>query len=451
MKIAVIGTGYVGTVTGTCLAELGHDVTCADADGKRIQLLAKGVLPFFEEGLESLLKTNLEEGRLHFVNSSADAVKDAEVVFLCVGTPPLPSGKPDMAPLKSALVDIATALTDYTLIVERSTLPIRTGEWLEQQLRASVKPGIEFDIAAVPQFLREGQAVRDFMHSDRIVIGANTQRAIDILVNLHQPLNAPLHITDINSAELIKHATNAFLAMKISFINSIAQICERTGADVVKVAKGVGLDHRIQPDYLNAGVGYGGIFFPKDIASLVAIADECNINLDLIKSVDTVNRYQRLLLVDKVERALGGNVHGKTIALWGLAYRPHTDDMRDAPSLTIIRSLQKRGAKIVAYDPLAIDATRRIIPELTYVDDPYEAAKKADAIVILTNWRQIETISLRHLKETTDCRIIVDGRNLFNPTRMAESGFNYISIGRQSVKASTTSPGDKPKKTAVKA
>ncbi len=438
MKIGVIGAGYVGTVTGTCLAELGHEVTCSDMDKKRIDKLNRGELPFFEAQLEPLLRTNLEDGRLHFVSDNKAVVKDAEIVFICVGTPPLPNGKPDMKPLEDAIHDISHALTGYTLIVEKSTLPIRTGEWLEQKLREDIKPGIEFDVAAVPQFLREGYAVQDFMKPDRVVIGASSQKAIDMLVQVYQPLNAPLLITDINSAELIKHASNAYLAMKISFINSIAQICEKTGADIIKVAKGIGLDRRINAEYLNAGVGYGGIFFPKDIASLVAIADQYSLNLDILKSVETINRYQRLLFIEKIEQALGGNLEGKTLGLWGLAYRPNTDDMRDAPSQTIIRSLQNRGAKIKAFDPLAMEVTRNIFPHLEYCENAYEAAKDADAILILTEWSEFEHINFKHLKESTKCRLIIDGRNLYKPGRMMDLGFTYISMGRVPAVPTTT-------------
>ncbi len=440
MKITVIGSGYVGTVTGTCLAELGHEVVCSDRETGRMEQLSRGELPFFEPGLEPLLRTNLEEGRLRFITDNKRACQDAEIVFLCVGTPPLPSGKPDMKPLQEAISDIASALTNYTLIVEKSTLPIRTADWLEQQLLASINPGVTFDMAAVPQFLREGQAIEDFMHPDRIVIGASHQKAIDILVQIYQPLNAPLLITDINSAELIKHASNAFLAMKISFINSIAQICEKTGADITKVSKGLGLDRRITPSYLHAGLGYGGIFFPKDIASLVAIADQYSINLDLLKSVDTVNRYQRLHFIEKIEHAIGGAAEGKTIGLWGLAYRPNTDDMRDAPSLTIIRSLQNRGARIKAYDPIAMAATRKLLPQLTYCTDPYEVADGVDAIVILTEWEEFQRINFRQLKQRTSCRVIIDGRNLYQPDRMASLGFHYVSIGRMTMDPTQTDP-----------
>jgi UDPglucose 6-dehydrogenase len=430
MKIAIIGSGYVGTVTGVCLAELGHHIICSDVDEKRIKKLQSGVVPFYEEGVLPLLLTNVEEGRLQFIADNKTAVKDADIIFLCIGTPPLPNGKPDMKPLEHAISEIGPALTGYTLIVEKSTLPIQAIDGLEQKIRALVKTGVEFDMAVVPQFLREGHAVHDFMQPDRIVIGANSQKAINLLVQIHQPLNAPMLLTDMNSAEIIKHASNAFLAMKISFINSIAQICEKTGADILQVSQGLGLDKRINRSYLNAGVGYGGIFFPKDIASLVSIAEEHNLNFDLLKSVDTINRYQRILFVEKIENAFKGGVEGKTIGIWGLAYRPNTDDMRDAPSISIIRSLQKRGAKIKAYDPIAMEATKAALPHLHYCATPYEAAQDVDAIVILTEWPEFETINFNQLKAVTECRLIIDGRNLYSLQRMETLGFNYVTIGR---------------------
>lgn len=430
MKIAVIGAGYVGSVTATCFAELGHQVVCSDLDEKRIAMLNEGIVPFYEPYLEPMLRTNLEENRLRFVPTNQEAIQSAELIFICVGTPPLPNGKLDLGSLERAIKDIAEGIDGYTLIVEKSSLPIKTGQWLEEQLNKSVKPGVTFDVAAVPQFMREGYAVQDFLNADRIVIGAQSQKAIDILVNLYQPFNAPILLTDINSAELIKHASNAFLAMKISFINSIAQICEQTGADITQVAKGIGLDHRILPNYLNAGIGYGGIFFPKDITSLVAIADQYSINLDLIKSVETVNRYQRLSFIEKIEEALGGSIKGKTIAIWGLAYRPNTSDLRDAPSVHIIRSLEKRGAKIKAYDPIAMPAAKAIFPKLTYTDTMYEAAKEADAIVVITEWSDFKRVNFKRLKEETDCRVIIDGRNIFTGGRLSDHGFSYYSVGR---------------------
>ena len=437
MRIAVIGAGYVGSVTGTCFAELGHEVICSDLDEKRIDSLNHGVLPFFEPYLEPMLKANLEEGRLKFVADNCEAIKNAEVILICVGTPPLPNGKPDLRSLERAIEDIAITISGYALIVEKSSLPIQTGEWLEQQLKKSVHAGVDYDVAAVPQFMREGYAVHDFLNADRIVIGASNQRAIDKLVSLYRPFNAPLLITDINSAELIKHASNAFLAMKISFINSIAQICEKTGADVTQVAKGLGLDHRILPTYLQAGIGYG-IFFPKDIASLVSISEQFHINLDLIKSVETVNRYQRLLFVEKIEEALGGSVKGKTIAMWGLAYRPNTSDLRDAPSIHIIRSLEKRGAKVQAYDPIANNACKALLPKIGYFDDPYEVTQNADAIVVVTDWSEFLRVNFNRLKEMTACRIIIDGRNLYPANKLAELGFTYHSVGRKTANPTTS-------------
>jgi UDPglucose 6-dehydrogenase len=432
MKIAVVGSGYVGTVTGTCMAELGHEVVCADVKEDRMNKLQQGIMPFHEQGLEPLIRTNIDEGRLQFTTDIREGVRNSEVIFLCIGTPPLPNGKPDLKALTSAVKEIAASMTSYKLIVEKSTMPVKTGEWLTELLKAELPKGIEFDIAAVPQFLREGNAVRDFMHPDRIIIGAENQRAIDTLVSLYSPLNAPLLVTDVNSAELIKHASNAFLAMKISFINSIAQVCEKTGADITQVAKGLGLDKRISPEFLNAGIGYGGIFFPKDIASLLNIADEYHINLDLLKNTEVVNRYQRINFIEKIDHAVG-KLEGKTVAVWGLAYRPHTDDMRDTPSINIIRGLENRGAKIRAYDPLTMPKAKEVLPDITYCNDPYEAAQGADVIAILTEWEEFAYINFRKLKEVTQCRTIVDGRNVFSPQRMATLGFEYISIGRKTI------------------
>jgi len=438
MKMAVIGSGYVGTVTGACMAEMGHEVICTDIDGSRIHQLQKGELHIHEKGLMPLLQNNVAEGRLTFTEDIQQAVKDSDVIFLCIGTKGGPSGKADRTPLTKAVKDIAACMKGegYKLIVEKSTLPIQTGEYLKQLIDAE-KPKdsqYEYDIAAVPQFMREGNAIWDFMHPDRVIIGTDSQRAIDILVTIYRPLNPPMLITDINSAELIKHATNAFLAMKISFINSIGQICEKTGADVTQVAKGLGMDKRISPDYLKAGIGYGGIFFPKDIHSLVNIADEYHIDLDLLKTTENINRYQRISFIERIEKALPGrNLHGKTIGIWGLAFRPNTDDMRDAPSVHIIRGLENRGAVIKAYDPIAIAKTKVILPHVSYHQCPYETAKDVDALAILTEWTEFAEIDFQRLKKETSCRLIIDGRNMYSPQRMKLLGFKYISIGRQPV------------------
>jgi UDPglucose 6-dehydrogenase len=412
---------------------MGHHVICADVKEGRMRNLQEGKVHFYEEALEPLIRGNREEGRLEFTTDIVRAVRSSEVVFLCIGTPLLPSGKPDFSSLSAAVKSIASGMDSYRLIIEKSTMPIKTGEWLQSLLQEQVPEGIEFDIAAVPQFLREGHAVKDFMQPDRIIIGAESKRAIDTIVEIYRPLNAPILVTDTNSAELIKHATNAFLATKISFINSVAQVCEKTGADITSVARGLGLDRRIGQEYLNAGIGYGGIFFPKDINSLLNIAEDFHINLDLLKQVDIINRYQRISFIEKIDEALGKNLAGKTIAVWGLSYRPHTDDMRDTPSLTIIRGLEKRGAQIRAYDPLSMEQAREQLPDITYCNSAYEAAKGADAIAILTEWDEFAYINFLKLRKESDCRLIVDGRNLFTPERMRNLGYTYVSIGRRKV------------------
>ncbi|MEB3244615.1 MAG: UDP-glucose/GDP-mannose dehydrogenase family protein [Vampirovibrionales bacterium] len=457
MRIGIVGTGYVGSVTGSCLAELGHDVLCADLSEDRIMQLQRGEPPFFENDLEPLLKNNLANGRLKFTTSIADAVKHGDVVFLCIGTKPLPDGRPDMTPMLRATSDIASAIDGYKIIVEKSTLPIQSAEWLAGLLREKLPAGGSFDIAAVPQFLREGTAVKDFFNPDRTIIGVDKPQVADVLVELFAPLNGVILVTDINSAEIIKHATSAFLATKLSFMNAIAQLCEKTGADVTQVAKGLGMDHRIGAEFLNAGIGYGGIFFQKDIASLIDIGSQYHINLDLLKATTVINRYQRIQFIERIEQALAQqenpalflpnaanqyhspemqraalshDLHGKTIAIWGLAYKPHTNDLRDAPSISIIWGLQNRGAHVRAYDPLAMPVAKSQLPKITFCDSPYEAAQGADVIAIVTEWDEFKEINFKRLREVTQTRLIVDGRNLYNPQRMADLGFNYVSIGR---------------------
>lgn len=456
MKMAIIGSGYVGTVTGACLAEMGHDVVCADLDKARIETLQQGTVPFYEEGLETLMRSNMAAGRLAFTADITQAIQHGEMVFLCIGPKGNATERPDPRFLQQAAKDIAVSLVpgQYKLIVEKSTLPIKTGDFLKQTILAELPPDIDasqVEVAAVPQFMREGKAIKDFMHPDRIVIGAESQRAIDALVQIYRPLSAPMLITDINSAELIKHATNAFLAMKISFMNSIAQLCEKTGADINEVAKGLGMDKRIGSDYLHAGLGYGGIFFSKDIHSLLTIGKEYYVNLDLLKQTEDINRYQRISFIERIERVVAANGHvtsgghggleGKTIAIWGLTYRPNTDDMRDAPSIQIIRGLSQRGATIRAFDPLAMEKTRAILPKVTYCTDAYEAAEGADAIAILTEWPLFTALDFQQLKERTACRTIIDGRNLFSPSRMRQMGFAYHSIGRLPVQADSVPAG----------
>jgi UDPglucose 6-dehydrogenase len=432
MNITVIGAGYVGAVTAACLAELGHHVICTDTNESVMADFQQGKAPFFEPGLEDLIKVHTATGQLAFTTDAQTAIDHGDIIYLCILTLPLPNGKPDLKALQAALKTLSQCIKSPKLIVEKTTLPLKTGEWLRQTLRSELPRTIEFDVAVVPQFMREGSAIQDFLQPDRIVIGSESEQAIDLLKSLYSPIDAPILITDTNSAELIKHGSNAFLAMKISFINTMAQLCEKTGADIRDVSHGIGMDKRIAPDFLQAGIGYGGIFFSKDIHSLMNIADQHHINLDLLKATEVINRYQRLHFVELLEAAVKG-LEGKRIALWGLAYRPNTDDMRDTPSQQIIRSIQNRGATVVAYDPLAMEKAKKVLSSVTYATDAYDAAKGVDAIVIVTEWDAFKHIDLNRLKQETTCRVIVDGRNIFPPKTMAEAGFHYVSIGSQTL------------------
>lgn len=434
MKLAVIGSGYVANVTGACFAAMGNEVVVAGLDQERIERLSQGIVPFYEEGLEAIVKTELANQHLRYTTDLRDACKDAEIIFLCVSAPPSPDGKPDTKQLSKILQEISQDFTEgYRLLVERNNLPVKTGEWLKQEMKSLLPTGssCHVEVASVPQFLREGHAVKDFYHPDRLIIGAETQRAKELLMELYQSLPAPLLLTDITTAELIKHSTNAFLAMKISFMNSIGQLAEKCGADVELVAKGLGMDKRISPHFLHAGIGYGGIFLPRDVQSLSYLASQYHLNLDLLKATETVNRYQRISFIERVEKACGGHLAGKTIAIWGLAYRPNTDDMRDCPSTQIIWGLQNRGAKIRAFDPIAMPAAESKVRGVSFCEDVYSCSEGADAIAILTDWPEFSQVNFSQLREATSCRLIVDGRNLFNPNRVQEQGFTYYSVGRK--------------------
>lgn len=433
MKLAVVGSGYVGNVTGACFAALGHQVTIAGLEKEKIERLQQGHVSFYEDGLESMIQSELASGKLNYSLDIAEACEDADIVFLCVTAPPKNDATPDLKPIEAVVAPmVATWMSGYKLLVERSNLPVGFHVWLKAFIQQHLPEGstCEVELAAVPQFLREGQAIHDFYQPDRLVIGAETQRAKELLTLVHDGISAPLLMTDISSAEMIKHATNAFLATKISFINTIAQLCEKTGADIQVVSKGLGMDARISPHFLNAGLGYGGIFLPRDIQALQHVATQHHLDLDILKATQTVNRYQRICFIERIEAAGGGSLVGKTVAIWGLAYRPNTDDMRDAPSVQIIWGLQNRGAAIRAFDPLAMPACRDKVRKVTFCQDVYEAAEGADVIAVLTEWPEFTTINLSHLKERSQCRLIVDGRNLFNASRMQEQGFTYHSVGR---------------------
>lgn len=430
MKISIIGTGYVGLVTGACFAELGNTVICADNNSKKISALKKGVIPIYEPGLEEMVTLNVKKKRLIFTTSIKDAVKNSEVIFIAVGTPSLDNGEADLTGVENVARNIALNLPGYRLIVEKSTVPVETGKWVKHTISTYVKQGIKFDIASNPEFLREGQAINDFMHPDRIVIGVESKKAKDILVSLYKPLNAPLVITDIKSAELIKHASNSFLATKISFINAISRICEKVGADVVEVAEGMGMDKRIGSGFLNAGIGYGGSCFPKDVDAFINIAGKLGCDFDLLKAVKEVNEQQKVLFLSKIKDLLW-IIKDKTIGVLGLSFKPNTDDIRNAPSLDIIRVLESEGARIRIYDPSAMERARELLSAVKFCKDPYEACRGSDCLLIVTEWDEFKELDFARIKKMLKRPFIIDGRNIYEPDKMKGLGFTYAGIGRR--------------------
>jgi len=428
-NICVVGTGYVGLVTGACLSELGHNVICMDSDKKKVALLKKGVMPIYEPGLENLVKKNVKQKRLSFVSSLGPVVEKTEVIFIAVGTPPLEDGSADLSFVEAVAREIAKNMRSYKLIVDKSTVPVETGEWVERTMRSNLKKNIPFDVASNPEFLREGSAVYDTFNPDRIVIGVKSKRAENILREIYSPIKATVLITDIKSAELIKHASNSFLAMKISYINAISNICEITGANISKVALGMGLDKRIGRNFLDAGIGFGGFCFPKDLEAFIWISKKLGYDFNLLKEVIKINSGQRAMLVKKITDVLWV-LKGKTIAVLGLAFKPNTDDMRFAPSVEIINMLQEQGAKIRAYDPEAVSKAKKILKNVYFSKDPYETSKGADCAVVLTEWDEFKNLDLKRMKRMLKHPVIVDGRNIFDPQEMAKLGFTYKSIGR---------------------
>lgn len=438
MNVAIIGSGYVGLVTGTCLAEIGHYVICVDNDEEKIEVLKKGEIPIYEPQLEKLVKKNMDKERLTFSNSIKEGVSRAKVIFIAVGTPPKENGEADLSSVEKVCTQIARNMKEYKLIVEKSTVPVQTGQWIKRLFRANNSLS-DFDIASNPEFLREGTAVHDFLNPDRIVIGVETERAASILKELYSPIvnresrgsgSVPLMITDLETAELIKHASNSFLTTKISFINAVADICERTGADIEKVVEGMGYDPRIGASFLKAGIGFGGFCFPKDLQAFIRIAEKLNYDFALLKEVEKINKNRPKILLDKIEKALG-TVEGKTIGILGLAFKPNTDDIRLAPSIEIISLLQKKKAQIKAYDPVAMDKAKEILRDVEYGRDPYEVARGSNALVIVTEWEEFQGIDLERIRDLMVNPLIVDGRNIYEPERMKELGFIYKSIGRQ--------------------
>ncbi|MBI4848763.1 MAG: UDP-glucose/GDP-mannose dehydrogenase family protein [Nitrospirae bacterium] len=432
MNISVIGSGYVGLITGACFAEFGINVTCIDNDEKKIQLMKKGVVPFYEPGLEELLQRNLKAGRLHFTTDFAEAIDNSLVIFIAVGTPPRGDGSADMRHVEGVAKEIAKHIKNYKVIVTKSTVPVGTGEKIRQIISKHLKENVDFDVVSNPEFLREGAGIEDFMRPNRVVIGASSAQAVAIMKDLYRPLyliETPIVITDIKTAELIKYASNAFLAVKISFINEISNLCESVGANVQVVAKAMGLDRRIGPKFLHAGPGYGGSCFPKDTLALLQIGKENSISLGIIEATVKANEQQKKNQAHKIITALG-KAKGKTVCILGLSFKPNTNDMRDAPSLFIINRLLKAGAKIRAYDPVAMEDARSILPKITYCDDAYDAAKGADAVVIVTEWNQLRNLDLGKIKRLAKGEFFFDLRNIYEPDRLKKMGFRYYSVGR---------------------
>ncbi|MFA5389683.1 MAG: UDP-glucose/GDP-mannose dehydrogenase family protein [Candidatus Omnitrophota bacterium] len=429
MNIAIIGAGYVGLVTGACFAELGNEVICVDNDPEKIALLKKLKMPFFEKGLAQLVRKNVRSGRLVFTDSIEYAVKKSLIIFICVGTPPKYGGEADLSHVENVAARIARSMPSYRLIVEKSTVPVETGRWIEHTVRINNKKGIGFDVASNPEFLKEGTAIEDFMRPDRIVVGVGSKKAASLLTKLYRPIKAEIVATDIRSAELIKHASNSFLAMKISFINSIANICERTGADVDRVSHGIGLDKRIGASFLKSGIGYGGFCFPKDLDAFIHISDKVGYDLSILKAVRKVNEHQKQVFLKKIEKEIW-IIKDKTIGVLGLSFKPDTDDIRFAPAIDIINSLMRNGARIKAYDPKAMEKAKGVLKGVTFCKDLYEAARDSDALLILTEWKEFKNMKLSRVKKLLKHSLIIDGRNIFKPMEMRKLGFKYVSMGR---------------------
>jgi UDPglucose 6-dehydrogenase len=429
MNVSIIGTGHVGLVTGACMAEKGHRVLCTDSDERKIRTLRGGKMPIYEPGLEPLVRRGVRAGRLRFGGTNAEAVAFGKVVFICVPTPPTPSGGADLSYIEAVSREIARALADYRLVVEKSTVPVRTGEHVKSVITKYARKGQDFDVASNPEFLREGAAVEDTLRPDRIVFGVETRRAEMVLRDLYKPFRAPVVATDIRSAELIKHASNSFLALKISYINAVAAVCEAAGASVTEVARGMGLDPRIGPKFLQAGIGYGGSCFPKDVAAFEAISRDLGYDFALLREVQRVNAEARDRFVKKVEKELW-IVKGKTIAALGLSFKPDTDDLRESVAVGVVRRLVELGARVRAYDPQAMEKAREVLKDVTFCASALEACAGADCALLLTEWEEFRRLDFRRMRKAMAHATLLDGRNFYEPARMRELGFVYRSVGR---------------------
>ena len=432
MNICVVGTGYVGLVTGACFAELGLRVACIDNNAKKIEMLQRGEVPIFEPGLEEKIRKNMKEGRLSFSTDIEEEVKKALVIFIAVGTPTRRDGSADLSYIDAVAKSIAENMNGYKVIVTKSTVPIGTGERIKRIIHQYQKEKVKFDVVSNPEFLREGSAIEDFMRPNRIVIGAESSEAIAIMKDLYSPLyliETPFIITSVPTAEMIKYASNTFLATKISFINEIANICEKVGADVHQVAKGMGLDRRIGPKFLHPGPGFGGSCFPKDTKAILQIANSYGYRFEIANAVLRINRRQRELMISKIEKTMG-EIAGKTIGILGLSFKPNTDDIREAPAIHIIRQLLKKGAKVKAYDPAAIENTKAIFPQVEYGEDAYQVARGADGLVLVTEWNQFRILDLQRILNLMKNPVMIDLRNVYEPNKMRRLGFKYTCVGR---------------------
>ena len=433
MRIAMIGSGYVGLVSGACLADFGHVVTCVDLDPNRIAMLERGDIPIFEPGLEDIVASNVRQKRLFFTTELPRAVAGADAIFIAVGTPSRRGdGHADLSYVYAAAAEIAKAMTGYAVIVTKSTVPVGTGDEVERIIR-DLRPDLQFDVVSNPEFLREGAAISDFKRPDRIVVGAETEDARDVMSEIYRPLylnQSPILFTGRRTSELTKYAANAFLATKITFINEIADLCEKVGANVQDVARGIGLDNRIGSKFLHAGPGYGGSCVPKDTLALVRTAQEAGAPVQIVETVERVNKARKKAMAERVVAACGGSVQGKKIALLGLAFKPNTDDMRDAPSIDIVAALTSAGAQVHGFDPEAMEQARQIMTDITYAADPYDCAADADVLVIVTEWDAFRALDMMRVKDLMKAPVVVDLRNIYRPQDMKRRGFTYTSIGR---------------------
>ena len=429
MKLAIIGTGYVGLVTGACFAEVGHHVICVDSDAAKVKMLQAGGIPIYEPGLEELVQKNVAAGRLAFTNSTAEGVQKSDVIFIAVPTPPQSDGSVDLSYIERVARDIAGAMTSYKIVVDKSTVPVKTGEKVTETIKRYCAAKVEFDVVSNPEFLREGFAVGDLMKPDRVVIGTSSPRPVAAMKEIYTPFHAPIIVTDINSAELIKHAANSFLALKISYINAIATVCEAAGANVQEVAQGIGLDERIGRRFLNAGIGFGGSCFPKDLSAFIKISEQVGYDFKLLKEVQRINADQMERFVKKITDTLWV-LKDKTIGVLGLAFKQNTDDVRSSPAIDLCLRLQKEGATLRVHDPKGMDKARAILQNATYVDDMNAVAEGCDAIVVATEWDEFKQLDLGRAKKGLTHPIMFDGRNLFDPAEMEKLGWIYKSVGR---------------------